>query len=128
MGFEAWLRTAVSLWRKRPWLGSTIGGTILGTSRDKPHKMIIHGAQRDMTREIVKTYKSTGWMRWYACGGGTKERAQGSPKLACMSSTPAKTIDMMSHDDASFGFDTAWELQLRRSIGSIALPIVTTES
>jgi len=42
-------------------------------------------------------------------GGGTqKERAHGSPKLDCMSSTLPKTIDNdVALTDASFGFDTA---------------------
>src|SRR5438093_6325306 len=35
----------------------TVGGTILGTSRDKPHKMEMKGRLRDMTDAIVKTYK-----------------------------------------------------------------------
>src|ERR1041385_5398269 len=32
----------------------TIGGTILGTGRDKPHKMEIAGEERDMTGVIVR--------------------------------------------------------------------------
>ena len=31
----------------------TVGGTILGTSRDKPHRMVIEGRTRDMTETIV---------------------------------------------------------------------------
>ena len=34
----------------------TVGGTILGTSRDKPHRMLIDGRTRDMTDVIVKNY------------------------------------------------------------------------
>ena len=34
----------------------TVGGTILGTSRDKPHRMLIDGRARDMTETIVKNY------------------------------------------------------------------------
>src|SRR5436190_19309106 len=33
----------------------TVGGTILGTSRDKPHKMIVKGRPRNRIDEIVKT-------------------------------------------------------------------------
>ena len=35
----------------------TIGGTILGTSRDKPHRMLIDGRTRDMTHVLVENYK-----------------------------------------------------------------------
>ena len=37
----------------------TSGGTILGTSRDKPHQMEIGGEIRDMTPAIVETYAAT---------------------------------------------------------------------
>ena len=35
----------------------TVGGTILGTSRDKPHRMLVDGEIRDMTDAIVETYR-----------------------------------------------------------------------
>jgi ATP-dependent phosphofructokinase / diphosphate-dependent phosphofructokinase len=35
----------------------TVGGTILGTGRDKPHKMDVDGEVRDMTRVIVRNYE-----------------------------------------------------------------------
>ncbi len=38
----------------------TIGGTILGTSRDKPHRMVIDGRTRDMTETIVHNYDKWG--------------------------------------------------------------------
>src|SRR5277367_2820019 len=38
----------------------TIGGTILGTSRDKPHRMVIDGRTRDMTKVIVDNYHEWG--------------------------------------------------------------------
>ena len=38
----------------------TIGGTILGTSRDKPHRMVIDGRTRDMTEVIVENYEKYG--------------------------------------------------------------------
>src|ERR1043166_9628721 len=34
----------------------TVGGTILGTSRDKPHRMEINGRRRDMTNTIVRNF------------------------------------------------------------------------
>ncbi len=48
----------------------TIGGTILGTGRDKPHRMEIDGQMVDMTEAIVKNYEEkldvlvcSGWWR-----------------------------------------------------------------
>ena len=35
----------------------TLGGTILGTSRDKPHKMPVGGKTLDMRETIVQNYK-----------------------------------------------------------------------
>src|SRR5262245_41502436 len=36
----------------------TVGGTILGTSRDKPHRMAVGGDEpRDMTDAIARTYR-----------------------------------------------------------------------
>src|SRR5262245_45242697 len=32
----------------------TVGGTILGTSRDKPHRMLVEGHTQDMTARIVR--------------------------------------------------------------------------
>ena len=51
----------------------TVGGTVLGTSRDKPHRMLIDGRTRDMTETIVKNYHKyeleclrVSWRRRYA--------------------------------------------------------------
>ena len=38
----------------------TVGGTILGTSRDKPHRMVIDGRTKDMTEVIKQNYKTWG--------------------------------------------------------------------
>src|SRR5215831_21391975 len=35
----------------------TIGGTILGTSREKPHRMEIDGRKRDMTKVMLRHYQ-----------------------------------------------------------------------
>src|SRR5262252_5523404 len=35
----------------------TVGGTILGTSRDKPNRMVIDGRTRDMTQTIKENYE-----------------------------------------------------------------------
>ena len=55
----------------------TIGGTILGTSRDKPHKMLVDGEVRDMTPVILENVERNG-LDALVCigGGGTAKNAQ----------------------------------------------------
>ena len=54
----------------------TLGGTILGTSRDKPHKMVVGGKPQDMTDAIVENYHSN-HLDALVClgGGGTQKNA-----------------------------------------------------
>jgi len=54
----------------------TVGGTILGTSRDKPHRMVIDGRTKDMTAVIKENYKAWG-LDCVVClgGGGTAKNA-----------------------------------------------------
>ena len=54
----------------------TVGGTILGTSRDKPHRMVIDGRTRDMTDVIMENYEKWG-LDCLVClgGGGTQKNA-----------------------------------------------------
>ena len=48
----------------------TVGGTILGTSRDKPHRMLVNGELRDMTDTIVATYRKADLGALVCLGGG----------------------------------------------------------
>ncbi len=88
----------------------TRGGTILGTSRDKPHSMPIHGELRDMTDAAARTVRKHG-MDCLVClgGGGTAKNAYRlSQKGGIEVMTLPKTIDNDVHGtDVSFGFDTA---------------------
>ncbi len=87
----------------------TVGGTILGTSRDKPHRMEVDGRMRDMTGEIVKTYKREN-LSALVClgGGGTQKNALRLSELGLNIITLPKTIDNdVAMTDATFGFDTA---------------------
>ena len=54
----------------------TSGGTILETSRDKPHQMEIGGEVRDMTGAILDTYRQH-HLEALVCigGGGTQKNA-----------------------------------------------------
>jgi 6-phosphofructokinase 1 len=87
----------------------TVGGTILGTSRDKPHRMEIDGRMRDMTKAIVSNYKKYN-LDALVClgGGGTQKNALRLAQAGLQVLTLPKTIDNdVALTDATFGFDTA---------------------
>jgi 6-phosphofructokinase 1 len=52
----------------------TIGGTILGTSRDKPHKMKVGGKILDMTDTIVENYEANHLDALICIGGGGTQK------------------------------------------------------
>jgi phosphofructokinase-like protein len=87
----------------------TIGGTILGTSRDKPHKMPVGDKVMDMTTAILDTYRSH-HLDVLVCigGGGTQKSALRLMKKGMNIITLPKTIDNdVAGTDVTFGFDTA---------------------
>lgn len=87
----------------------TIGGTILGTSRDKPYKMSMGGETKDMTHVIVENYHNN-HLDALVClgGGGTQKNAYHLHKQGLNVVTLPKTIDNdVACTDITFGFDTA---------------------
>jgi 6-phosphofructokinase 1 len=87
----------------------TMGGTILGTSRDKPHKMPVGGKMMDMTDVIVENYHRQ-HLDALVClgGGGTQKNAYELVKKGLNIITLPKTIDNdVALTDMTFGFDTA---------------------
>ena len=87
----------------------TIGGTILGTSRDKPHKMPVGGKLQDMTDAMVDIYHEH-HLDALVCmgGGGTQKSAHRLMKKGLNIITLPKTIDNdIVKTDVTFGFDTA---------------------
>ncbi len=88
----------------------TLGGTILGTSRNKPHKMPgADGTTHDMTGAAVETYKRLG-LDCLVCigGGGTAKNALHLAKAGLNVITLPKTIDNdVAETDVTFGFDSA---------------------
>jgi len=87
----------------------TQGGTILGTSRDKPHRMPVGGKELDMTDVMVDTYKLHN-LDALVClgGGGTQKSAHRLMKKGLNIITLPKTIDNdVARTDTTFGFDTA---------------------
>jgi 6-phosphofructokinase 1 len=87
----------------------TLGGTILGTSRDKPHRMPVGGKIRDMTDVIVENYNAN-HLDALVClgGGGTQKNALRLKEKGLNVITLPKTIDNdVALTDVTFGFDTA---------------------
>lgn len=87
----------------------TIGGTILGTSRDKPNKMPVGGKTLDMTDVIVENYQKH-HLDALVClgGGGTQKNAFILKQKGLNVITLPKTIDNDVYGtDITFGFDTA---------------------
>jgi len=86
-----------------------LGGTILGTSRDKPHKMPMGRKVLDMTGTAVENARSNGF-DCVVClgGGGTQKNALLLAQAGLHVMTLPKTIDNdVGGTDYSFGFDTA---------------------
>ena len=87
----------------------TVGGTILGTSRDKPYAMPVGGKMMDMTDVIVDNYRKH-HLDVLVClgGGGTQKNAYHLMQQGLNVITLPKTIDNdVALTDATFGFDTA---------------------
>jgi len=87
----------------------TLGGTLLGTSRDKPHRMLVGGKVQDMTDVIVENYRAN-HLDALVClgGGGTQKNALQLHQKGLNVLTLPKTIDNdVGMTDTTFGFDTA---------------------
>jgi 6-phosphofructokinase 1 len=91
----------------------TLGGTILGTSRDKPNKMPFGGRTVDMTNQAVENYHSL-HLDALICigGGGTQKNANHLVQSSDMKIvTLPKTIDNdVFGTEVCFGFDTAVQI------------------
>ncbi|HZJ48274.1 MAG TPA: ATP-dependent 6-phosphofructokinase [Acidimicrobiia bacterium] len=87
----------------------TVGGTILGTGRDKPHKMDVGGESMDMTGVMLEHADALGLDALVAIGGGgTQKNALRLTKRGLRIITIPKTIDNdVFGTDATIGFDTA---------------------
>ncbi len=90
----------------------TRGGTILGTSRDKVHRMQVDGETRDMVPTVVENYEREGLNGLIVIGGGgTAKNAMRLMSAGLNVITMPKTIDNdIAGTDTSFGFATATEI------------------
>jgi 6-phosphofructokinase len=87
----------------------TVGGTILGTSREKPNRMPIGGKLVDMTDAMVDTYNRH-HLDVLVCigGGGTQKNAYRLMQKGLNIITLPKSIDNdVAKTDITLGFDTA---------------------
>lgn len=87
----------------------TVGGTILGTGRDKPHRMEVDGDERDMRDIIARNYQKNK-LDALVCigGGGTHKNALRLVETGLNVITLPKTIDNdVALTDTTIGFDTA---------------------
>ncbi|WP_182353619.1 6-phosphofructokinase [Flaviflexus huanghaiensis] len=90
----------------------TAGGTILGTGRDKVHKMIVDGEPRDVIPTIAEVVERNK----LDCvvmlgGGGTAKNALRLHNAGIPVVHLPKTIDKdIAHTDNTFGFSTALEI------------------
>jgi 6-phosphofructokinase 1 len=90
----------------------TVGGTILGTSRDKPHRMLVDGRVHNMTNVIVENYHKHD-LDCLVClgGGGTQKSALRLAEAGLNIVTLPKTIDNdVAMTDYTFGFATALDI------------------
>ncbi len=87
----------------------TAGGTLLGTSRDKPHKMPVGSRTLDMREKMAEVYEAN-HLDVLVClgGGGTQKNAFRLMEQGLNVITLPKTIDNDVYGtDITFGFDTA---------------------
>lgn len=90
----------------------TQGGTFLGSSRDKPHKMPMGDKVMDMTDVAVANYKKLRMDCLICLGGnGTQKNAYRLQKAGMNVITLPKTIDNdVAGTDITFGFDSAMSI------------------
>ncbi|KMM45006.1 6-phosphofructokinase, partial [Cellulomonas sp. A375-1] len=90
----------------------TVGGTILGTSRDKVHRWNVDGEVRDMVPTVVENYERNGLDALIMLGGGgTAKNAMRLVDAGLNVITLPKTIDNdIAMTDTTFGFATAMEI------------------
>uniref|UniRef100_UPI003B3B1E85 6-phosphofructokinase n=1 Tax=Pseudactinotalea sp. TaxID=1926260 RepID=UPI003B3B1E85 len=90
----------------------TVGGTILGTSRDKVHKFPSEDGPVDMVPTVVENYERAGLDALIMLGGGgTAKNALRLVKAGLNVIHLPKTIDNdIAETDTTFGFATATEI------------------
>lgn len=87
----------------------TAGGTILGTSRDLPHKFVVDGETQDKTDEAVQVYKQNG-LDALICIGSLESQDTAyrlSQEGLNLLTIPKSANNDVPMTDATIGFDTS---------------------
>ena len=86
-----------------------LGGTILGTSREKPYRKLLTSADHEKADEVIKNYHELGLDCLVCIGGnGTQKTAGMLSEIGMNIIGVPKTIDNdVWGTDITFGFDTA---------------------
>ena len=89
-----------------------LGGTILGTSREKPFKKLLDGSSNENPQVIIDNYKELGLDCLVCIGGnGTQKTAYKVSQLGLNVIGIPKTIDNDVYGtDVTFGFDSAVDI------------------
>jgi 6-phosphofructokinase 1 len=109
-GFTGLLNKDIEVFDERKLSGIlNLGGTILGTSREKPFKKILDSGNNNKPQIIYQNYKDLGLDCIVCIGGnGTQKTANKLAQLGLHVIGVPKTIDNDVYGtDLSFGFDTA---------------------
>ena len=109
-GFTGLLNKEIEVFDERKLSGIlNLGGTILGTSREKPFKKILNSEDNSKPQVIFQNYKDLGLDCIVCIGGnGTQKTAYKLSRLGLNIIGVPKTIDNdVFGTDFTFGFDTA---------------------
>ncbi len=90
----------------------TAGGTVLGTSRDLPHKFMVNGENLDKTDEAVAVYKKNGLDALVCIGSRETQEAASRLRQAGLNllTIPKSANNDVPMTDTSIGFDTSQEI------------------
>ncbi|MHB1120008.1 MAG: 6-phosphofructokinase [Bellilinea sp.] len=112
-GFSGMLQESVVEMESRMFSGIlTTGGTILGTNRDQPNKMLIDGKEVDRTIDIVAAYHKYG-LDGLICLGGSDAQDSAAHLMhqgLNLISLPITIDNDIPYTDTTVGFNTALEI------------------
>ena len=109
-GFKGLLEKDVQVFNERSLSGIlNLGGTILGTSREKPFRKQLQASESDKPQVILDNYRQLGLDALVCIGGnGTQKTANLLANIGLNVVGVPKTIDNdIWGTDITFGFDTA---------------------
>ena len=87
----------------------TTGGTVLGTSRDVPHQIVVNGEKIDKTHDAVEVYKKNGLDALVCIGSGETQEVASRLKKEGLNllTIPKSANNDVPLTDVTIGFDTA---------------------